>query len=167
MDKTLVKRTSFSIVWQSAAIVILSVILGIGANQLRSDKLAWVADWSQQARLTLDSGESLAISPEDAEVLFFAGTAVFLDARSPEFYELGHIQGAYNLPWEDFEAYFDSVMTNIPPDTPIITYCDGTGCSLSKELALVLKNKGYTNVRVLVNGWTVWQQNDLPTEFGQ
>jgi len=31
---------------------------------------------------------------------------------------------------------------------------------------LVLKNKGYKNVKVLVNGWSLWQQNDLPTEFG-
>jgi 3-mercaptopyruvate sulfurtransferase SseA len=46
----------------------------------------------------------------------------------------------------------------------IITYCDGESCELSHELALFLKEMGFANVRVLVNGWTVWQQAGLPTE---
>ena len=44
----------------------------------------------------------------------------------------------------------------------IITYCDGESCDLSHELALFLKEMGYDNVRILVNGWTVWQHAGLP-----
>ena len=45
----------------------------------------------------------------------------------------------------------------------IITYCDGENCELSHDLAMYLKDMGFTNVRVLVNGWTVWQNAGLPT----
>jgi rhodanese-related sulfurtransferase len=52
-------------------------------------------------------------------------------------------------------------------DAPmIITYCDGEHCDLSVELALYLKKMAFENVRVLVNGWTVWKQAGLPTESG-
>ena len=43
----------------------------------------------------------------------------------------------------------------------IIAYCDGEHCDLSHELALFLKEMGFENARVLVNGWTVWQQAGL------
>ena len=48
----------------------------------------------------------------------------------------------------------------------IITFCDGQSCRLSHELALFLREMGYENVRVLVNGWTLWQQAGLPVSAG-
>jgi 3-mercaptopyruvate sulfurtransferase SseA len=52
----------------------------------------------------------------------------------------------------------------LPFDTPIIVYCDGVSCGLSKELALALLDKGHANFRVLVNGWTLWENRKLPIE---
>jgi 3-mercaptopyruvate sulfurtransferase SseA len=49
----------------------------------------------------------------------------------------------------------------------LITYCDGESCDLSHELALFLKEMGFENVRVLVNGWSVWQQAGLPFQTGE
>jgi len=49
-------------------------------------------------------------------------------------------------------------------DTLIITYCDGENCDLSHELAIFLRDMGFPNVKVLVNGWTVWQEMNLPVE---
>ena len=40
----------------------------------------------------------------------------------------------------------------------IISHCDGETCSLSKDLALFLRDMGFKNARVLVNDWTVWQE---------
>jgi len=149
---------------QAAAILLISALFALLINELRPGRISWVADWSPRAQLTLDSGASLEVSLEEAETLFFAGTALFLDARSPNLYGEGHIEGAKNLPWEEFDQYFPKVMEGISLDTPIVTYCDGDGCGLSKELATALLGHGYNNVRVLVNGWTVWLENELPTE---
>lgn len=150
---------------QSGAILILAAIVALTANHFRPDRLALVANWSPEARLSATpSGESLAISLEEAEVLFFSEQAVFIDARPYEYYQSGHVEGARSLPWEDFEALFLQVMADVAPDTPIITYCDGEGCGLSKELSFALLEKGFTNVRVLVDGWSVWQHANLPIE---
>lgn len=166
MDKTASTKLVFNAFWQSLAILIVALLVGLIGNQFRSDRLPLTGNWAAREQATSPAGNSLTISLDDAEVLFFTGAAVFLDARSPDLYQLGHIQGAYNLPWEDFQSRFDEVMANIPPQTTIITYCDGGGCSLSHELALALLDKGYPDVKVLVNGWTLWQQNELPIAYG-
>ena len=152
---------------QGVAILILACVTALSVNQLRPAGLPLVADWSPEARLTLDSGESLMISLEEAGMLFFDRSALFLDARSSEEYAEGHIEGAVNLPWDEFDDHFATVMADIPPQTPLITYCDGESCGLSKELAMALLAKGYNNVRVLVNGWTLWQEKRLPIEVNE
>lgn len=162
----MVRRQVLGLAWQSAVIVALAILLGIASNHMRSNKLPWIAHWPQEDRSTDHSEDDMTVSLDEAEVLYFSGLAVFLDARSPEAYELGHIQGAYNLPWQDFDERVGAVMAKIPHDATIVTYCDGTGCSLSRELAFALLEKGYGNVRVLVNGWTLWQQYDLPAAVG-
>jgi len=143
----------------------LASIIALFVNQFRPDRLPLVADWSPEAQLELDSGDSLMISAVDAEALFLAQIAVFLDARSQDLFAEGHIQGAHSLPWDDFDQRFAAVMAAIPRETPIVTYCDGESCGLSKELATALIGKGYTNARVLVNGWTLWQEKNLPIQM--
>ena len=157
-------RTAMQAFWQSGAIVLVAAVVGLLANNVRPGRLALVADWSPKAQLKTDSGLDLEIPLEDAEALLFARMALFLDARSPEPYAAGHIQDAVNLPWDAFEATFPQVMAGVPHDTTIVTYCDGETCSLSKDLAFALLQEGYFNVRVLANGWTLWQQNNLPVE---
>jgi rhodanese-related sulfurtransferase len=160
-------QTWLNVVWQGGAILILAAAVGLSVNQLRPGRLPLVADWSPQAQLTLESGDTLEISLDQAEDLYHTQMAVFLDARSPELYAEGHIRGAFNLPWDEFESRFAEAMVDIPPETLIITYCDGETCNLSKELALALFDKGYTNSRVLVNGWTAWRERNLPIETGE
>jgi len=108
----------------------------------------------------------LEIPLEEVEALFFARMALFLDARPPDQYAAGHIQGALSLPWDAFAETFPRVMASVPRETTIVTYCDGETCGLSKDLAFALLQEGYFNVRVLVNGWTLWQQNNMPVETG-
>jgi len=152
IQKTPHEQIVFRAFWQVGAIVLLAVTLGVLVNQIRSDRLALVADWSPEAQLTLESGESMVIPLEEARELCSSKRAIFLDARSRELYEQAHILCARNLPWEEVDEYFDAVMADIARDALIITYCDGESCSLSKDLALELFYRGYENVRVLVNG---------------
>jgi rhodanese-related sulfurtransferase len=135
-------------------------------NVVRPDGLTLVGDWSPEARLTTDSGESMVISLEEAKKVFASGAAVFLDARSEGLYREGHIRGARNLPWQAFEQHLDKVVAEIPSDALIVTYCDGEECALSEDLARELLFMGYEKVRVLINGWTRWIEAGLPTEQG-
>lgn len=151
---------------QSIFLIFLSVITAICVNWLRSDRLPLIGNWSLEGRIISKAGKNMIISIEDVRKLFAEKKAVFVDARSSEEFKAGHIQSALNLPWNDFKNLFNSVAPEILPDKTVIAYCDGESCGASKELelALALKDLGYTDVRVLVNGWSVWKQHNLPVE---
>lgn len=159
-------RTWTTAIRQMALMFLVAGALGLLVNHLRPDRLPLVADWSPKAQLALDSGDNLMISIQDTEEHFLNHQALFLDARPSHAYQLGHIQGARSLPWEEFAARLTEVMEGVPNDALIITYCDGEACGLSRELAVALLGKGYSKVRVLVNGWTLWQDHKLPITPG-
>ena len=109
----------------------------------------------------------MAISLDEAKNLHQSNGAVFMDARPLEEFAKGHIQGAISLPWHEAEQRVMDVTADMANDAVIITYCDGDTCNLSKDLALFLENLGFSKVRILVNGWTVWQNAGLPVEAGK
>jgi rhodanese-related sulfurtransferase len=154
------------VAWQVPMLVVLSAAVALAVNALRADRLPLVGDFSVAARMTTAAGERMDITLEEAEKLFFTHMATFIDARSVEDYANGHIQGARSLPWHDVDLNFIRVTQDLELTTPIITYCDGETCELSHDLALFLHDAGFTNTRVLVNGWTLWQQAGLPMESG-
>jgi rhodanese-related sulfurtransferase len=151
-------------VWQCGAMFTLAVFLGFSINQFRDSRLPLFEDWSMEARLISSSGERLDITLIEAKKLFLQEAAIIIDARPNDDYEKGHIRGARSLPWHDVDQRFMEVTKDISVDTLIITYCDGETCELSHNLANFLLELGFNNVRILVNGWTKWQNADLPIE---
>lgn len=152
--------------WQVPALVIMAGLIALGINQWRTDGIALIGNWSVEARFSDTAGESLVIPIDQAGALFEQDAAVFLDARPQGQFMGGHIRGALNLPWQEVDRYFMEMADRLDGAGMIITYCDGESCELSHELALFLKEMGYSNVHILFNGWTVWQQAGLPIEGG-
>ena len=160
-------RSPKSAFGQTLALALLAAVLGFLVNQVRSDSIPLPGDWSPEARFTLKFGKSILISFEEAKHKFLTGGAIFIDARPPDLYQQSHIQGALSLPLSEFDQMLDKVLMDLPDDVLIVTYCDGEDCVLSAELALRLKEIGYENVRVLYNGWSVWESHQLPSEAGE
>lgn len=161
-----IKPVWLQAIFQSVIISLLTLFMGFTVNHFRPDRLPFTTDWSPEARLTMDPGELRLISLDDAKKHFIDQTAVFLDARCEDCYYQGHIKGAVSLPYDQMEDLFLEVTEEVSPDTLMITYCDGEGCSFSEDLALFLIEAGYNTVKVLVNGWSLWQQSRLPIEKG-
>jgi rhodanese-related sulfurtransferase len=92
---------------------------------------------------------------------------IFLDARSKEEYEEGHIPGALPMPVRDFDIYFEMFKTRLDKAEKIVTYCHGISCQLSNKIASrLVKEKGYKNVGSFFGGWPKWQQHNMPVEKG-
>ncbi len=151
---------------QSASIVALAVILGFSFNHLRSEKLPLVSGGKAGSSASDPLGGGLRISVEEAESMFLAQAALFLDTRSETLYEMGHIQGARSLPWGDFDERMEETIQGVDEDTFIITYCDGTDCNSSEHVAVALLEAGFMNVHVLFDGWMLWNQRNLSVETG-
>lgn len=152
---------------EAGSIFILALIIAFATNAIRNDGLALKGEWSKEAVEKRHLGEDLvSVSIEDAYRMFQKGDAFFIDARSSSEFERGHIKGAWNIPAWEANARIQEIEGLMPQDANIITYCDGEDCSLSRDLARFLKGMGYKNVRVLINGWSLWRKAGYPVERG-
>jgi rhodanese-related sulfurtransferase len=145
---------------QAFIIVLAGTALGLAANAVSPRRIPFLTP--PKAPPHADDVMTL----QDAEVLWNKGTAFFLDARAPADYQAGHIAGALNLPIDDFDTYYLQVQPMLTPDAAIVAYCDGKDCDLSHRLMDRLRELGYHNVRLLVNGWTTWHTAGLLTHAG-
>ncbi len=79
-----------------------------------------------------------------------------IDARpAARKYDLGHIPGAINLP----DSQFDKLAKDkLPADkaAALYFYCDGLACKLSNDSAMKAIALGYTNVKVVPEGYPAW-----------
>ena len=103
------------------------------------------------------------ITLAEAESLFAQGQAVFVDTRSEEDYRQGHIVGAVNIPFEEFDPRVLEEIS-LPYGSAIVVYCDGSECQSSTNLAKHLAEKDYADIRVFFGGWQEWKDSGLPIE---
>lgn len=159
------KKSPFSIFIDTAGILLVSAFLAFGSNAIRPDALPFIGDWSPEAFKKKHLAEDLrSISLPEAYQAFTSGQAFFLDARAMEEYEQGHIKGALGVPWAEVSGGARESYDFLPKEAMIITYCDGIDCPLSSDLARRLQQEGYSNVRVLMDGWSLWKNAGHPVE---
>ncbi len=153
----------YKIALQSLCILAFSAVLALGVNALRPDSLPLL--YAEQSAVQLEGGDG-TIAIKDAAMLFLSKRALFLDARSQFEYDEEHVQGALSLPPEEFGLLFEELRQELVGKELLIAYCDGERCPLSHELAELLRGAGFDNVRVLVNGWSLWKAEGLPVASG-
>jgi len=94
------------------------------------------------------------------------GAAVFIDAREAAQYAESHIAGALSVPFDD--AVKDPAL--LAPfqraGRPLILYCDGGDCELSKDLAKNMLADGIRKVLVFTDGLPAWKAAGYPVETG-
>jgi len=86
-----------------------------------------------------------------------AGAAVFVDARTREEYEEGHIPGALLLPFDDVFEQPALAERFDPGARPIIAYCGSADCNLSRDLAFALVEGGHRRVLLFRGGVEEWR----------
>lgn len=86
---------------------------------------------------------------------------VLVDARNPELFAAGHIQGAISLPLVDLDDHLADFIRRIEKDRVIVTYCSGYGCPDSFDLGMQLVEAGYKDVRVFEGGFPEWRDAGL------
>lgn len=92
---------------------------------------------------------------------FYNANGKFIDARESYDYEEGHITGAINIPYYEFEEYKNE-LDILSKDEPVVTYCSGTDCDLSILLGNQLTSMGYKKVFIFFGGWPEWIDANYP-----
>jgi rhodanese-related sulfurtransferase len=119
--------------------------------------------------------QGLAIARHDQVVDLFhaaqsgAGSVLFIDARSPDRYQEGHIPGALEFDPYHPELKMAAVLPVCLGAGTVVVYCSGGDCEDSEFAAVALRNAGVPASRLLVypGGIAEWKTNGLPLEAGE
>ncbi|MDA1334877.1 MAG: DUF1573 domain-containing protein [bacterium] len=93
---------------------------------------------------------------------------VLLDVRTPEEYEVVHLQGATLLPVQKLsqESLNDINLGQDEKDREIIIYCRSG--ARSKTAYDIMSSLGYTNIKSIAGGMIHWEEDGYPyTEIGE
>jgi rhodanese-related sulfurtransferase len=157
------KRSLF----QAIGIMLLSGTIGLAANGFRSDGIPWVENWQDKILNEQLTGGLPAVSLKEAIEAHEGDYALFLDARDPDFFTVGHIPGAVNLPVKDFDRVFPIVKKRLLAAPRLITYCDGASCEMSVELTEKLLFAGLERVEIFTGGIQQWKAAGQPVVSGK
>ena len=149
---------------QALGIVLISGVLGIGVNVFRADSIPLVENWNERVLNEQLAGGLPAVSLAQALRAFTNNEALFVDARQSDFYRIGHIPGAINIPVDDFDQLFPKLSEKILSAVQVISYCDGASCEMSIELTEKLLMAGVDRVAVYTGGIQQWQAEGHPVE---
>jgi len=144
-----------------AFILLFSSIIGLGANVSLIKK--FFNGEYQYGFFSLEEFSSIVfITLGEAEELFATGSALFIDSRAVEDFKKGHIFGAVNIPFVERKKKEELNMEPYPPEGIYVVYCDANECQSSVELAKLLHEKGFQDIRVFFGGWEEWVREGLP-----
>lgn len=147
------------IVLQAAALAVASVMIGFSVNALSPEPLPLL----RQPAAAEDEPWPVVDGEEVLEHVN-NGTAILIDARPAEDYARGHIPGALNLPFNEFDAYFSELGGGLPLEELYIVYCSGGQCDDSHEVLKQMEAYGFTQLRLYKLGWEEWFKKGLPRE---
>jgi rhodanese-related sulfurtransferase len=149
----------------------ISVALAMLVNFFSPRGIALVGQWdTSRGVITANPTGAAEGKPEEidtvarAREIFDKGDVLFVDARSQDNYEDGHIPGAISLPVGQFDERIESLLDRYSSDQPIMTYCSGRTCEDSHDLAQFLSDAGFTNVRIFIDGFPGWEAEGYPIE---
>lgn len=142
---------------QIVVLIACSVALALLVNGVRKeDRLPLVMPFAPEHRCAAKMAEGRAIPVEEALGQYGREGAVFVDARSREAYEKGHIMNAISLPYSFLEAVPRETVDRLRKDGIIIVYCNSESVERSKLMAGELSEAGLKEVSYLLGGFLGW-----------
>ncbi len=145
------------IAWQMVLLLGISAVLGFSVNTMSDDPLPL-------KRPPKPKGEWPLLSAEEVLERIEEGFGLLIDAREEKEFNLGHLPGALNLPAIEFGEKFEEIGPTLPPDLPLIVYCQGGACDESDTVLRHLKTLGFENLSQYPGGWLDWKEKEFPIE---
>lgn len=157
---------------QISLILLLSAVLAVGLNSIRSDGISLIGNWPSR---TAEAGEMIIppsaeegdpsfISLDEAVAFYQSSEIIFIDARDPEDYEYAHIKRSVNIPFDYLDDHWEQVIAGMDKRAQYVIYCSGSECESSLFLGRYLRAEGFANIYVFYGGWGEWEVNNLPID---
>ncbi len=97
-----------------------------------------------------------------AKMIHEKGKVVFIDVRSAEAFNKGHIAGAKNLPMDQFTEAALSAL--VKKNDGVLFYCDGITCQDSAKATKQAMEWGWGSVYYYRDGFSYWKRVGLEVE---
>ena len=156
---------------QTSILLGVSVLLAFIVNYFSPAGIALVGQWdtnagviTAKAKNDVVSGKLEIVDITQAKQIFDSGNVLFVDARTRDDYDDGHLPGAVSLPIGQFDALIDAFLDQHDIEKPIVAYCSGRTCEDSHILAQLLMDFGYSDVKVFIDGYPGWESEGYPVE---
>jgi len=163
-----IKKISVEIV----IIILIAIVAGFARNYFNPKGIALFGQWEKKKGAVSALSKDMPAIPvsfeiqtvSEAKEIHDGGKTLFVDARDSEAYKEGHVKGAVSLPVDYFYSTGQPFLGKYPTATAMIVYCSGRECDDSHTLAGYLKDLGYTNVRIMIDGYPGWEKGGYPVE---
>lgn len=84
--------------------------------------------------------------------------AIIIDARYAQDFEMGHLDGAINLPIDANDDLSNKILKNLNKESKIVVYCQSAGCEFANTISFFLKEHNFDDIVVYKGGWNDWIQ---------
>ncbi|MCJ7812024.1 rhodanese-like domain-containing protein [bacterium] len=154
-----------STIYRIIAIGFISLIIGIGTNQLINQGIRWPILLLVLSK-TEEPVDLIYIPVDTARYLLLQKGAFFVDIRPKDEFEIDHIPGSFSLP---FYQYFGqkNLLKTMDKNKTIILYCFEPINKKVELLAKQLLKEGFKQTRILQGGFAAWLENRYPLETGK
>ncbi len=105
-----------------------------------------------------------SISASAAMEDYRQGQTLIVDAMPNNFYQLGHIKGAVNMPTALFDIVYLMSFSEANKDRKIVVYGNTVSRPYDLDIAGKLLLRGYKDVRILEGGLRAWEASGYPVE---
>ena len=151
-------------------LILAAIAAGFGLNLVRPHPLPLRYEKPGGMRPTKEGVPAVEPSAITLQELRDApkDSVIFIDARTPLFFKLGHIPQAIILSRKDFSRDFARVQGTLRNRTGrrLVVYCSDDGCDDAIGVARELIRAGLKQVHVFKGGWKEWRDAALPEEHG-
>jgi rhodanese-related sulfurtransferase len=149
---------------EAAGLAILSAALALGAQAVLPRRIPWQQEWSRAVVAEAARKGIAVLDLAQVKALLAAHTHFVLDARPMVDYDKGRLPGAMPLPFLELAQRANSILPALTPEQPVLTYCSGYSCDEGLQLALALRQFGFTNVVLYAGGFEEWKKAGEATE---
>ncbi len=152
----------FSTAYEAFIIIFIAGLIGFTVNIFHPK------GYVLAPRFELGKRNIVQISADEAKAKLETGSAVFLDARDEDEYNVGHIRTSINVPFDSEKLSYNTNTWSIAelngPKEPVV-YCGGVSCGASQRLAERLIALGYArHIYVITRGYSEWEERGYPVE---
>ena len=138
--------------YQAGMMIVLSVGIGFVFQSTIRGSAAPLLLRSRE-----NSGRTLPLIPlKELHDRISQRLGIIVDARHIEDFQSGHIEGAINIPIDMPEGERRRILASSAPDTPIVVYCQSSGCPYSDAVGALLETDGYRSISIFRGGWVEW-----------